>query len=171
MAIQQIPQAQPTPEQTLAQQIGKVAGVLSSNGFPAGERAALRRMSPGSFSVPFCRFATRHLPSGWERAVDDWMTIVAGIALMSPHAHNPRIRFGKALRDAGYSELRLERLLVAQGEARRTLFLRAIRALAAKCRPFNWLDGALFLLLQDENKREKLNLAIARAYYDETNGE
>ncbi|HQD79736.1 MAG TPA: type I-E CRISPR-associated protein Cse2/CasB [Bacillota bacterium] len=159
-------QAVQAPEGTLEQQVGRIAGILSSERFPTGERAALRRMNPGHpLPLSFYRFAFSYLPPGWEKAIDDWTTLVAGIALMSPNAYSPQVGFGAALADAEYSESRLERLLAAEYEVRRTLFLRAIRFLAAKSKPFNWAEGARFLLTESKSKREMLNLSIARDFY------
>lgn len=153
-------------EETLEQRIGRIAGIIASERFPTGERAALRRMAPDR-PLPLCfyRFAFNHLSLGWERAIDDWTTLVAGIALMSPNAYSSQVGFGRALAEANYSEARLERLLVAGCEVRRTLFLRAVRFLAAKSKPFNWAEGARLLLTESEDKREVLNLRIARDFY------
>lgn len=160
------------PEETLSQQMGRIAGIIGSDRFPTGERAALRRMTPGHpLPLSFYRFALSYLPTGWEHAVDDWTTLVAGIALMTPSAYSAQVGFGKALAEAGYSEARLERLLAAECDVRRTLFLRAIRFLAAKSKPFNWAEGARFLLTKSESKRETLNLGIARDFYSKANKE
>lgn len=153
-------------EETLEQQVGRIAGVIGSERFPTGERAALRRMAPGHrLPLSFYRFAFNYLPAGWEHAIDDWVTLVAGIALMSPQAYSPQAGFGKVLAESNYSELRLERLLAAEDEVRRILFLRAVRYLAAKSKPFNWAEGARFLLARSEDKREALSLRIARDFY------
>ena len=154
------------PEETLERQMGRIAGIISGDRFPTGERAALKRMAPGyPLPLPFYRFAFSYLPAGWEHAVDDWTTLVAGVALMSPNAYSPQVGFGRALAEAGYSELRLERLLAAEYEVRRILFLRAIRFLASKSKAFNWAEGARFLLTRNEDRRETLNLRIARDFF------
>ena len=81
------------------------------------ERAALKRFSPGEHvPIEFYSFAYRYLPDGWEKSMDTWATIVAGIAMMSPNAHNPQVRYGQALAEKRYSEARLERLLQAEGQ-------------------------------------------------------
>lgn len=164
--------AEQAPKETLEKQVGKIAGIIGSDRFPTGERAALRRMSPG-FPLPlsFYRFAINYLPEEWEHAADDWVTLVAGIALMVPNAYNPRVGFGGALADAGYSEYRLERLLAADQETQRVLFLRAVRFLAAKSKPFNWTEGARFLLARDGRKREALNIRIAKDFYSKVEKE
>jgi CRISPR type I-E-associated protein CasB/Cse2 len=113
------------PEANLAQVIGRVAAVIEGEQCATGERAALRRMSLDQPPpLIFYRFALRYLPEGWDSTEDlrrDWMTLVAGMARMSPNAHRPDQPFGKVLAEGGYSEARLERLLSAEGDTQRTL--------------------------------------------------
>lgn len=157
------------PSENLYQLCGRLASILGNDRFPTEERAALRRMTPGQdLPLAFYRFALRNLPENWQRFPDDWATIVAGIAIMSPNAHNLEVGFGTALADTNYSETRLERLLAAKDETRRVLFLRAVRFLAAKAKAFNWVDGARFLLTKDDEKLEELKLSIARDFYSKT---
>lgn len=156
-------------EKSLADTIGHLAGVISSDRFPTGERAALRRMTPGQLiPLAFYRFALRHLPEWWDYSHDsrkDWTTLVAGIAIMSPNAHRPERRFGTALAEAGYAESRLERLLSAEGDVRRILLLRTARFLAAKTMACNWVEGAQLLLTRDVVKRENVHRRIAKDFY------
>lgn len=154
-----------TTDHDFYSRIGHIAGVLGSDEFPAGERAALRRMNVARPPMAFYRFALRHLPDGWERQWKDWAAIVAGVALMAPNAHDPENRLGAVLADAGFSEARLERLLAAEGETRRTLLLRAARFLASRARPCNWVEGAQLLLTRDEEKREALHRRIGSRFY------
>jgi CRISPR system Cascade subunit CasB len=161
MAETKVPDAQ-----TLKQIIDDLAREISSDHFPTGERAVLKRMDPaGPPSLTFYRFAFRELPQGWERRTAEWMTILAGIALMCPKPHNPKRPVGLALVEAGYSEKRLERLLAAEGDTLRTLALRAARFLATKGEAVNWMDFARLLLTTDPNKREEARLHIARDFY------
>lgn len=164
---------QQTPEQpSLAAAIGRAAGIICNDGFPAGDRAKLRRMAPGQpLPLVFTRFALAHLPESWERHLDDWTTLLAGIAIMAPHAHRPGRGLGRALAEAGYSEARLERLLDSVGETRRTLLLRAARFLAAKAAPFDWHDAAQLLLIREEAKRERINQGIAREFFSDLKSE
>ena len=151
---------------TLAQTIAHLAYVIGADRFPTGERAALKRLDPGGpASLPFYRFAFRHLPDNWERHQPAWMTLIAGIALMCPKPHNPKRPVGLALAKAGYSEKRLERLLAAEGETLRTLTLRAARFLAAKGESVNWTDFARVLLATEPAKYEEARLHIARDFY------
>lgn len=163
---------QTASESNLGTIIGRIAGVLASGGFPTGRKAVLRRMSPGhTVPLAFYQFAFEYCPENWVYKQDDWMTIIAGMALMSPQIYNPQRGLGLALAETGYSETRLERLLSSRGDVRRILFLRAIRFLASKSSPFNWNQGAAFLLLEDKNRREDLHLRIARDFYQSQNKE
>lgn len=157
------------PSENLYQIVGRLASILENDRFPTEERATLRRMMPGqTLPLAFYRFAFKNLPEQWQRFLDEWVSLVAGISLMSPNAHNPEVGLGIALADAGYSEARLERLLASTDEVRRVLFLRAVRFLAAKAKPFNWVEGAQFLLTKDKDKLEALQLSIARDFYSKT---
>lgn len=146
--------------------IGHLAGVIASENFPTGERAALKRLTPRlPPSLKFYRFAFRHLPQGWEAQQAEWMAVVSGIALMCPEPHRPDRPVGRALAEAGYSEARLERLLAAEGEDLHTLVLRAARFLAAKAEAVNWVDLACLLLTRDKGKLENVRFKFARDYY------
>ncbi|WP_177419037.1 type I-E CRISPR-associated protein Cse2/CasB [endosymbiont of Lamellibrachia barhami] len=150
----------------LASIIGSISGLIASEHFPNGDRAALKRMNPKKEPpLSFYRFAFRHLPQNWQGQRKAWQAILTGMALMSPHIHNLKQPLGKVLAEEHFSEARLERLLAAEGETRRTLTLRAVRFLAAKKRPVNWVDVAGLLLTSDAERREKLHLCIAGDYY------
>lgn len=161
--------AQSVPDQGLPSIISRIAQVIGGDRFPTGERAALRRMIPGQPPpLAFYRFALRYLPEGWDRGQSlhrDWVTLVAGIALMSPGAHRPDRSLGTALAEAGYADARLERLIAADGDIRRILLLRAARFLAAKGSSCNWVDGAQLLLTRDPEKREQVHMRIAKDFY------
>jgi CRISPR system Cascade subunit CasB len=163
--------ANPAPAEPprLSQTIGKLAGILASDDFPTGERAALKRMNPGlTPPLAFYRFAFHHLPEHWEHRQTEWVTLVAGIALMHPSPHQSDLPAGQVLAKAGYAESRLERLLAAEDETLETLLLRAARFLAAKGAPLNWTDFARLLLAgRDSGQREAARLRIARDFYRE----
>ncbi len=164
-------QVMPTKEhpgagEPLAAVVARLDGVLGSDAFPPGERAALRRMTPEEPPpLAFLRFAFRHLPPGWEGQSAAWMVICAGLALMSPRAHRSDQPAGRVLADAGFSGPRLERLLAGEGKAQRTLLLRAVRLLRAKRMAVNWIDLASLALATDSETREAVRLRIARDYY------
>ena len=146
--------------------IGRISGLIASENFPNSDRAALKRMSPNKEPpLSFYRFAFRHLPPNWQTRRKAWQTLLSGMALMSPHIHRPDRPLGKVLAEELYSEARLERLLAAEDETRRTLVLRMVRFLAARKQPVNWLDIAGLLLTGDREKRENLQMQIATNYY------
>ncbi|MDI3269895.1 MAG: type I-E CRISPR-associated protein Cse2/CasB [Bacillota bacterium] len=159
----------PTEREGLPSVIRRLAGVLESDTFPTGERARLRRMRPSAAPpLTFYRFALRYLPDDWDLSLarqKDWITIVAGMALMSPYIHSPQDPMGKVLAVQGYSEARLERFLAADEDVMRTLALRICRFLAAKGKPFNWLDLASLLLSRGDEQHRRVQERIARFYY------
>lgn len=153
-------------EDSLGSIIGHLAGVISSENFPNGERAALKRLTPRlPPSLTFYRFAFRHLPKEWEMQQAEWMAVVSGLALMCPEPHRPGRPTGRALAETGYSETRLERLLAAQGEELHILVMRAVRFLAAKAESVNWVDFARLLLTRNKGKLQNVRFKFARDYY------
>ena len=156
--------AETIPTSSLGQTVGRIASVIGADRFPTSERAQLKRLQPNaSPSLAFYRFAFRHLPDGWERRPGEWMTLLAGLALMGQTAHRPDRPAGQALAETGYAEARLERLLAAEGDTLSTLLLRAARFLAAKNDSCNWTDFAYLLGLGGDPERARLQ--IARAFY------
>ena len=156
-------QAKPDPFSSL---VARLAGLIASENFPNADRAALKRMDPEREPpLAFYRFAMRHLPDGWQRQKREWLTILQGLALMSPRIHDPGLAFGRALAENRYSEARLERLLATREASQRALLSRAMRFLAAKKIAADWRDIARLALTQDSEKRESLTMKIATDYY------
>jgi CRISPR system Cascade subunit CasB len=148
--------------------IAKIAGILASEHFSTGDRAALKRMAPDQPPpLAFYRFAFRELPENWERHRAAWQTLTAAMALSSNHGnpHNPKRPLGRVLAEQGYSEARLERLLAAEGDTLNTLLLRAARFLAAKGEAVDWADGARLLLTVSDDGREQIRREIAGDFY------
>ncbi|MFM8443518.1 MAG: type I-E CRISPR-associated protein Cse2/CasB [Methylococcus sp.] len=159
----------PAPEtESLWASIARLAGILSSEHFPTGDRAALKRMAPDQPPpLAFYRFAFRELPEGWEYRRPVWQTLIAGLALSGNHGnpHSPQRPLGKALAEQGYSEARLERLLAAEGDTLNTLLLRAARFLAAKAEAVDWTDAARLLLTYSDDAKEQIRREIAGDFY------
>lgn len=160
----------PTPvspePQSLARLIGRVAGIVSSESFPSGDRAALKRLTPDRPpSLAFYRFCVLHLPDNWQNNVGAWQTLLAGLAIMGVQPHRPDRPVGQALAEHRYSEARLERLLMARDDVLLTLTLRLVRFLAAKGESVNWLDLAKLLLTKDRDEQQTIRLKIASDYY------
>lgn len=157
-----------TWDQPLPDTIGRLASLLGSPHFPAGDRASLRRWSPGQpVPLAFYRLWLRHFEDDppHESRIGTWMGIVWGIATLGPDSHSASRPLGQALADAGFSEERLERLLSAPDEIRIDMFISAVRYLAAKDAQFDWTEAATFLLTTDAGKRELINRRIAQQYY------
>ena len=98
----------PEPERPgLHATVARIAGLISSDRFATGDRAALRRMAPEQPPpLVFYRLGVRYLPEGWEHTMDDWVTLVAALAIMAPNAFRPDHGLGQALAEATYSEAR-----------------------------------------------------------------
>jgi len=149
----------------LAEIIGRIAALMKSGAVSPGDRAALRRMRPGHAPpLTWYQFAVVSQLDRQDSSLD-WITIVAGMALMSPDAHAPGRGWGEALFATGYSELRLERLLMSEGPTQRLLVLRAARFLAAHNTAANWVQPAALLLAREADKRERVCNIIATDYY------
>lgn len=167
------PASGPPPEERLFARVGRVAGVIASERFPTGLRAALKRMAPHqSPGLAFHRFYAQYIDANGcpDGQLADWSAILAGIARMtrppqSGHQSGAQARMGAVLADCGYSEKRLERLLsTADPNVRRVLFTRATRFLAARGVPWDWAEAAAWLL-SAADKREGMSHRIARDFY------
>ncbi len=165
----------PLPEMTgdpirLGDLINRIAGIIGSDNFPTGERAALRRLHPDPDHPPslgFYRFFYRHIEGHWagQRHLPNWQTLLAGMAIMYPAHHQPGRHVGQVLAENRYSEARLERLLDAEPDTQRILLLRAARFLAAKGEPIDWCEFARLLFAADDEAREQQRRHIARDFY------
>ncbi len=148
--------------------INTLAGIIGSSDFPTGERTSLKRLQPGHPpSLGFYRFFYRHIKGLWaeERYLQDWITLLAGMALMYPSHHQLGRHVGEVLAKNRFAEARLERLLDADRQTQRILLLRTARFLAAKGEPIDWTEVAWLLFASDEVSREKQRRRIARDYY------
>jgi CRISPR system Cascade subunit CasB len=170
--LEQEPSAQPRVGQIVA----RVGGRLGRPEFSTGERAALRRLNPndpGGHIGAVCRLL---ISAGFavERASLDqlkrWAVVLHGMALMSGpdlDPHNPSIRVGDGLVNAGLSEQRFTRLLSARGPAFREQVPRLARFLAARHQSLDWLPLARLILYEELNREaaEDIRLRIASQYY------
>lgn len=152
----------------LAARVEKMAALLASSHYPAGDRAALKRYAPGqSPPLAFYRLWLKHL--GDELPPEDkagrWALLAWGLALGGPGAHQPRRPLGVALGKAGFSEARLERLLAADADTQLELFAALARFMASKREGFDWAEAARLLLAGAGEKRESVHRRIATAYY------
>lgn len=159
----------------LGTSVGKAAGLLGSEALSNGDRAALRRISPDAPFTPALwkvlhRLGQDETPGPlrqetWERR---WATLLMGMAFCvspSSNLHEYSVPLGRALFEAGWSELRFVRLLRARGEALEVELRRVAQYLASKSQPANWADMAYLLFYQHGSADEDIRLAIARDYY------
>ena len=157
------------PARSLHQQVGRLAAVLGADHFPGGDRAALKRMTPGA-SPPLAFYRM------WLRYLDDnvpapdqtpaWVVIVAGLASSPPQVHRPGRGFGQALAESGWHEARLERLLAADDDGQQPkLVADALRFLAARGESFDWTHVTRLLLARADDPREAIQRRIATDFY------
>jgi CRISPR system Cascade subunit CasB len=156
----------PSPVE-LSPTVAHFASTIQAEHYPTGDRAALRRWTPGQAApLAFYRLWLCHI--GGELPAESqtvaWMA-VAWCAAVLPGGHVPKRSLGQALAESGFSEERLERLLSAPEDKRLELLLGTVRFLAAKGEGFDLVDAARFLLTSDPEKRESIHRRIAEGYY------
>jgi CRISPR system Cascade subunit CasB len=155
--------------ENLRSRAGRLAAVLASRGFPAADRAALKRALPGrSPPLAFYRLWLRHIDEDLpaESQTSDWATLAWGMAASGTSPHRPDRSLGSALAEAKYSEARLERLLDAPDDlTRRRLFASLVRFMAAKGECFDWTQAAQLLLTRDAGARDGVHRRVATDYY------
>lgn len=133
-----------------------------------GSTAALRRgPGNGAGAAAFWKLLADYKPAGGERA---WATLLQAITILTPKGRHPEKRpahdyslsMGKALYEAGVSELRLARLLAAPPDLRPKHAVRICRRLAGtEYSRFNLVTLGYFVLFANE----KTDRRIARDYY------
>ena len=160
---------------TRGQAVGKAAGLLASEALSSGERAELRRIS---FEAPFTpalwkvlfylRDEGAPVRIGDEADERRWATLLMSMAhCIEPrrNLHDYQVPLGRALAEAGWSELRFTQLLRARGPQLTVLLRRMAQYLSAKDQPANWADVADLLFEQEGAKADAVRLRIARDYY------
>ena len=152
--------------------IAGLARLLADTHFSTGDRATLRRLSPKAPDAPaFWHLLFRNVPEDMRRGGSSetrWALIIHGMALMTHmqvSAHQQGRGLGRALHAAGFSEMRLNRLLRARGETFRDMVPRMCRFLASSNEAFDWARFGLMLLTEDEEKTEGYRRGIARDYF------
>lgn len=159
-------QPQPQEQGGLPARIARLSRMIGAEHYPTGDRAALKRYSPGAaIPLAFYRLWLKHMDEELPNNISAWATFAFGLAIMGKEAHQPGRPLGQVLAEAGYSEARLEQILASDDEVRIKLFTSMVRFLAAKGEGFNWTDAARFLLTSDEDKREDIHRRIASDFY------
>ncbi len=163
----------PEPEgapaaQDLREAIPKIAGEIAR--LDPGPAAALRR-GPynGAGTAAFWNLLARHHPVAMRNEAG-WAALIQAIAVLTPKGRDPQkkpahdysLSMGRALCEAGLSELRLARLLSAAPELRREVVVRTCRRLAAgESSRFNLVTLGEFVLFGGDHTDRR----IARDYY------
>lgn len=137
----------------------------------SGDRAELRRISPNRPFTPalwkLLLDMGQHDAPEWisqERWERRWATLLMGVAFCA-ELHDYKRSLGSALAEAGYSELRLVRLLRAEGEQLETYIRRLAQYLHSKQQKANWGDVANLIFYQSGETSDKIRLQIARSYF------
>ena len=162
------PEAVPTA-QALREAIPKIAFEIAR--LDPGPAAALRHGPySGAGAAAFWRLLARHAPVGAAHNEAGWAALIQAIAVLTPKGRNPEkpsahdysLSMGRALSEAGLSELRLARLLSAAPGSRPEVAVRTCRRLAAgESNRFNLVTLGEFVLFGGD----RTNLRIARDYY------
>ena len=155
--------------QKLPEVIPKIARAIAR--LDPGPAAALRRgPRNGTGAAAFWKLLAEHDPVGAARNELGWAALIQAVAILTPKgrdakkrpAHDDSRSMGQALFEAGFSELRLARLLAAALNLRLELAVRVCRRLAAR-EPsrFNLVTLGYFVLFGGEHTDRR----IARDYY------
>jgi CRISPR system Cascade subunit CasB len=163
-------------EKTLGQLVGSLAFLIDKTLGP-GDVAELRRLKPEDPASPaFFKLIVAAIDSDEQLpatgpardAAEKRWAAVCQVAANTAGLHRPGAKLGGALQQAGLSELRLVRLLRAEGE---TLFVEVRRLgqfLASKAQPFDLVELARLVLVQDGELADSLRRGIARNYFRQT---
>jgi CRISPR system Cascade subunit CasB len=163
---------EPTLSQQIAQTVGKMANIIKTEGrISTGDLAELRRISPDKPFTPalwkllICIDAQQPVGGLKESTYERRMaTLAMGMAFCA-RLHGYQMPLGRALANAGWSELRFVRLMEARGEKLEVHIRRMAQYLASKSQAANWTDVAWLLLGQDWSTAEETRLRISRSYY------
>lgn len=153
--------------------INHIAGLLVHGGsaLTTGDVAALRRMDPRMPSASFFKLVGlalhERLPgasNAREEIETRWAAIIVGLAHLGD-LHRSGVRLGRALVDAGFSELRFDRLLRADADRLVDELPALARFLSAKGVPADWAAAALLILSAGRSDVESARRRLARDYY------
>ena len=165
-----LPDAEAVPTiQNLSEAIPKMAFEIAR--LDPGPAAALRRgPDHGAGAAAFWKLLAKHNPVGAVGNEAGWASLIQAMAVLTPKgrdpakkpAHDYSLSMGRALYEAGFSELRLARLLAAAPDLRREVAVRTCRRLATgEFSRFNLETLGDFVLFGGESTDRR----IARDYY------
>ena len=164
-----LPETKAAPAMHLPEAIPKIAMEIAR--FDPGPAAALRHgPRNGAGAAAFWKLLARYDPVGATRNESGWAALIQAIAILTPKGRDPKKRpahdyslsMGQVLFDAGFSELRLARMLAAAPDMRLELAIRICRRLAARePNRFNLVTLGYFVLYGSDSTDRR----IARDYY------
>ena len=150
--------------------VARLARRLSDPGFPTGDHAALRRLSPDGPDLRHSIALYRLMEDAGISVSDPdsvrrWATIINALALCRG-AHDPGQRAGAALYAANFSEARLATLLGADWDTLIDLLPRVARRLNAANVRMDWSTLATLVLVigRDEARADEVRSRIARDF-------
>lgn len=140
-----------------------------------GPLAELRRASPGDGTASFWRIYHMHRLEAQPGKDLDWEWVIIALALLTPtgtdpdkrSAHDEKAPFGRALFEAGVSELRVAKVLNSPLPQRREALMRLVRMLVSKDARFDTRELAKLLLFANADPAAQGNPLryLAREYY------
>ncbi len=136
---------------------------------PPGPLARLRRTTPGDGIADFWRVYFERKLDKQPGASVDWEWVVTALALLTPTGNDPDKRsahaglpLGKALFDAGVSNMRVAKVLNAPFPERRGALIRLVRMLARADARFDTRELARLLLFTSAGNDLR---NLAKSYY------
>ncbi|HHO54578.1 MAG TPA: type I-E CRISPR-associated protein Cse2/CasB [Deltaproteobacteria bacterium] len=158
---------QPT---SLAGLVRRLAARIDSDALSPGDRASLRKLDPEHPPLIFWKMVAAdeelgdqlHRPGG--RRAERWAAVLQALAILG-ELRSDQIYLGRALAEARFSELRLERLLRGDEASQLEHVRLTARFLAAKGQAVEPTHLARLILEDDPERAETLRRDIARAYF------
>ncbi len=137
------------------------------NMMSSGDLAVLRRGDSTLYSAPYWKVMLGSIPEelrATEQQERDWNAVLNIIA-NTFELHRKGVNLGAALSDSGFSELRLNQILSASGDALNPLVRRMGQYLASKATPVDLTDVARIVLFQEGELAKSVRQNIARHYF------
>ncbi len=161
---------QSVEHQSLSSLVGRIAADIAEAS--TGELAELRRLTPDDYGgsafwrVVITRLDPELLSDEPARAsaLRQWAIILRALAELGD-LHDPRHRLGSSMAEAQVSELRLNRLLRASGEALFDEVRRITRQLVSRGAAVDATDLARLILSDGRSDELSVRQRIANDYY------
>ena len=163
-----------SPRQRLRDVIHKLAGQLGQPHFSSGDLAQLRRLDVrrghAATDSAFWRIVARDLdPLGLfddrdELELRRWMAVLQGLATIHGE-HSQGARLGRSLAEAKISEVRVVRLLRAQGDTLLALIRPLAHQLRSSRKAVDWADVADLIFSDGKSFADQTRRGIASDFY------